>query len=88
MPEISNEVLSEKLEGVVRLIEEKFKTNKSSHDAILEQVTRTNGTVKVNSSRLDVLENWKSTVVGALIAMNIVIIPVFFIIISNWLNGK
>ena len=88
MPEISNEVLSEKLEGVVHLIEEKFKTNESSHDAILAQVKKTNGTVIANTQRISNIEDWKNKVIGALVMTNLIFLPVLFIIISNWLNGK
>lgn len=96
MPEgvvgITNEVLAERLEGVSHLISEKFtafeNTNNISHDTILVQVKKTNGTVIVNTARITNIEEWKNKIIGALIMTNLILLPVFFIIISNWFNGK
>ena len=78
---ISNEVLCEKLEGVIHLINEKFNNNETEHGAILEQTKKTNG-------RVSTLESWKAMIIGALIMTNIIILPMLFMIINNWFNGK
>jgi len=83
---ITNEVLAERLEGVSYLINEKFTTNEVSHEAILAQVKKTNGTVIVNTQRICNIEDWKNKIIGALIMTNLILLPVFFIIISNWFN--
>lgn len=90
--EVDNNVLVERLEGVTRLINEqqnsitklvneRFAENEKSHSNILAQTCKTNG-------RVSGLENFKNKVIGALIAMNIIILPVVFIVISKWLEGK
>ena len=90
MPEgiegISNEVLAERISGVSHLINEKFNTNDISHEAILTQIKKTNGTVIVNTQRITNIEEWKNRIIGALIMTNIILLPVLFIIISNWLK--
>ena len=85
---ITNEVLAERLDGVSHLIEEKFNTNDVSHDAILTQVRKTNGTVIVNTQRISTLEIWQNRIIGGLIVPNIVFLPIIFVIIKNWLDGK
>ena len=85
---ITNEVLAERLDGVSHLIEEKFNTNDVSHDAILTQVRKTNGTVIVNTQRISTLEIWQNRIIGGLIVSNIVFLPIIFVIIKNWLDGK
>jgi hypothetical protein len=90
MPEvtvgITNEVLAERLEGVSHLINEKFTTNEVSHEAILVQVKKTNGTVIINTKRISDIEDWKNKIIGALVMTNLILLPVLFIIISNWFN--
>jgi len=82
--EISNNVLAERLDGVTLLINEKFSTNEVSHEAILEQVKRTNGTVVVNTVRISSLERWQNRIIGGLIFSNIIILPIAFMILKSW----
>jgi hypothetical protein len=44
----SFQVIDEKLNGLSRLIEEKFVENNNGHQAIWEQVRKTNGTVRLH----------------------------------------
>jgi len=67
-------ILGEKLDNLII-------NNQEGHEAILEQVKRTNG-------RTSKLETWQNRIVGGLIVSNIIILPIIFIIISNWFNGK
>ena len=77
--EVDNNVLVERLEGVTKLINEKFTENEKSHSAILAQTCKTNG-------RVNDLEGIKNKLVGALIMTNIVVLPIVYMMISNWLN--
>ncbi|MFA4833573.1 MAG: hypothetical protein WC619_01850 [Patescibacteria group bacterium] len=79
MPEVDNNVLVERLEGLTKLINEKFETNSDQHSKIEAQVVKTNG--RVNS-----LEDWKNRIVGAIIIMNIVFLPIIFMVVNNWLR--
>jgi len=77
--EASNDALVERLEGVTKLINEKFTENEKSHNAILAQTCKTNG-------RVSNLEDWKNKIIGALLMMNLVILPIVFMAINNWIN--
>jgi hypothetical protein len=81
MPELDNNALLERLEGVTKLINEKFEHNAEQHNDILTQTKKTNG-------RVTDLESWKNKVIGALVMTNIIILPVMFMIISSWFNRK
>ena len=89
MSEVTNvDVLVERIEGVTQLINEKFTDNEKSHSAILAQTCKVETQVARTNGRVNGLENFKNQVIGALIMMNIIILPVAFIIISNWINNK
>jgi len=79
MSEVDNNVLVERLEGITKLINEKFTENEKSHTAILSQTTRTNG-------RVTTLEDWKNKVIGALIMTNLILLPLLFCAISGWIK--
>lgn len=74
------EILSE-IKGFRNLVEEQFKNNEEHHDNILEQVKKTNG-------RTTNLEIWQARIIGGLIVSQVIILPVLFVIIKNWLEGK
>jgi hypothetical protein len=66
MPEISNEVLAERIDGLTHLVNEKFEVvnekfavNEKGHDKILTQTTSTNGRVKA-------LERWRYFIAGGI----------------------
>ena len=79
MSEINYDVLVERLEGITNLINERFSENDRSHNTILIQTTKTNG-------RVTKLEDWKNRMIGAIIIMNIVMLPLVFIMISSFLK--
>ena len=79
--DINTDVLVERLEGVTKLITDKFVENEKSHNIILIQTTKTNG-------RVSELENLKNKVIGALIVMNIILLPIVYIILSNWISKR
>jgi len=65
------------LERVDNLIE----TNKNEHKTIIDQVRKTNGTLGVHDVRIGKLERWKSTITGALIVINVIIVPILLYLI-------
>jgi len=67
MKKISNEVLCERLENF-------FRENKTDHEQIIAQTTKTNGTVAE-------LKDWKAMTKGALIIMNVFFVPVILFLI-------
>jgi len=67
-----------RLDSLKELFLEKFDTNEKDHSNILTQTTKTNG-------RVTSLEDWKNKVIGALIMTNIIILPVLFILIREFL---
>ena len=73
-----NEILAE-IEGLRDLFNEKFDRNESDHAKIIVQTTKTNG-------RVCDLEGLKNKILGALVMTNLIILPVVFILLSNWLN--
>jgi len=44
----------------------------STLDAVLEQTTRTNGTVIKHSDQIDALESWRDKLAGALIPISLI----------------
>lgn len=74
MPEES--VVVEKIKGLTDLFNEKFDQNKIDHDKILEQTCKTNG-------RVNRLESWRDKVIGALIIMNLILLPLAFMFLSK-----
>jgi hypothetical protein len=78
---ISQEVLVERIDGLRELINQKFEDNNNSHDAILAQVTKTNG-------RVNCIEAWKSKVTGALIVMNVLLIPIALMFVQSYINNR
>lgn len=79
MPVLGNNILLERLHSVTKLINEKFEHNAEQHNDILIQAKKING-------RVADLENWKNKIIGALVMTNIILLPILFIIINNWLN--
>jgi hypothetical protein len=79
MEDQNNDVVLEKINGLTTLLEERFKNNDVHHDAILKQVVKTNG-------RVTTLESWKNMVIGGLVLTNIVLLPMFFILLSHYLQ--
>lgn len=88
MTEVTNDVLVERLEGVTKLINEKFTDNEKSHGVLLAQTCKVEVQVAKTNGKVGTLENFKNQVIGALIMMNIIILPMAFIIISSWLAKK
>lgn len=78
---MSNDVLVERIDGLRELINEKFADNDKSHAAILAQTTKTNG-------RVNHIEDWKSKVTGALIIMNIILVPIALMFIRAFIDKK
>ena len=56
------------LKGLRELFSEKFENNDASHEAILLQVTKTNG-------RVTSLEELKNRIIGGVIIGNVILVP-------------
>ena len=54
-------------------------------EAVLEQTTRTNGTVIKHSDQIDELESWRDKLAGALIPISI-LSPIFAGLIVSYLS--
>lgn len=82
MPEEpSNAVIVAKLEALVEVVHNNALGNKEEHRAIFEQTSKTNG-------RVTSLEKSKNMLIGALIFMNVIIVPIALSVINKWLNSK
>lgn len=75
--QIDSKVILERLNNLI-------KTNGKDHKTIIDQVTKTNGTVCVHDTRLDKIENWKSKISGALIVLNIIVVPVLLYLVYTY----
>lgn len=72
MKKITNEVLCERLDNF-------FRENKSDHEQIIAQTTKTNGSVAS-------LQKWRYQITGALIVMNIFIVPIVLFLVFEQLK--
>ena len=66
---------------VIERLDNLIETNKNEHKTIIDQVRKTNGTIGVHDTRIDRLERWRSTITGALIIINLIIVPVLLYLI-------
>ena len=81
MESISNEVLLAKLESMSAVVLANQVSNHEGHAAILAQTTKTNG-------RVTALENVKNMTMGALLFINVIIVPIFLAFVFNYINAK
>ena len=72
MKKISNEVICERLENF-------FRENKSDHEQIITQTTKTNGSVAS-------LQKWRYQITGALIVLNIFVVPIILFLVYRQLT--
>ena len=77
----SNAVLLEKLDSMSAVVLANQISNKEEHGKIIEQVTKTNGSV----GRHDKVINM---IVGGLIVSNAILIPSILILFAHYINGK
>lgn len=75
----SNAVLLAKLEAMANIVNLNQTSSHDAHTQIILQTTKTNG-------RVTNLEKFKNIIIGALIFMNIVIIPVFTALIIKFIQ--
>lgn len=69
MTETTKDVIIERLDNFI-------KVNKEQHDSILEQVTKTNGSVAG-------IQKWRYMITGGIIISNIIIVPIIIAIIMK-----
>lgn len=62
--------------GLKELFNEKFDYNDEQHKAILEQTTRTNGSVRA-------LQQWRSFIIGGMTVISMFLIPIVIYLASN-----
>jgi hypothetical protein len=58
---IENDVLLERINNLIE-------TNKTEHEAILTQTTKTNG-------RVTKLESWQNRIIGGMVIVDIIVLP-------------
>lgn len=75
---VTIDVLAERIDGLREFFEEKIDTtisaNKEAHDKIIEQTTKTNGSVRE-------LQKWRSYILGALSVLTVLVLPILIMII-------
>jgi hypothetical protein len=70
MIKIENDVLLERINNLIE-------TNKTEHEAILIQTTRTNG-------RVNGLEKWQNRIIGGMVVVDVIILP----LVLWWITTK
>jgi hypothetical protein len=61
MNKINNDVLLERINNLIE-------TNKTEHEAILAQTTKTNG-------RVNNLESWQNRIIGGMVIVDVIVLP-------------
>jgi uncharacterized membrane protein len=62
--------------GLRELFNEKFNQNSKDHELILEQTTKTNGSVRV-------LQQWRSFMLGGMTIISMFLIPIIIYLAAN-----
>lgn len=70
MSKIENDVLLERINNLIE-------TNKTEHEAILTQTTKTNG-------RVTKLESWQNRIIGGMVIVDIIVLP----LVIWWITTK
>jgi len=70
MNKINNDVLLERINNLIE-------TNKTEHEAILAQTTKTNG-------RVNNLESWQNRIIGGMVIVDVIVLP----LVLWWITTK
>ena len=70
MSKINNDVLLERINNLIE-------TNKTEHEAILTQTTKTNG-------RVTKLESWQNRIIGGMVIVDVIVLP----LVLWWITTK
>ena len=73
---INDTQLEDNLKVIIERLNNLVEENKEEHKKILEQTTKTNGTVAD-------IQKWRFLITGGLIVSNAIILPIIFILISK-----
>ena len=76
-----SDILTERIEGLKTLINEKFDENNRNHQSILEQVKYTNGSVRS-------LKIWRAYITGGFAVLSILFVPVLIYSIQQFMQLK
>ncbi len=89
--EIQHKELGDKIDHLSTTFQNKWE-DKADQKIVMDEFTniKKNYAEKIdeNDSRVKKIENWKNKIIGALIVMNIIILPIVYIFLSNWLSKK
>lgn len=66
--------------GLKELIEDKFARNKEDHEKIIEQTTKTNGSVRE-------LQKWRAFTNGVMSVLTVLVLPLAFYLLKVWIEG-
>jgi hypothetical protein len=71
---ITNAVLLEKINGLEKLIDERFADNTKEHQGLIAQTTKTNGSVTT-------LQRWMATSKGAIAILSAFVVPILLYLV-------
>jgi hypothetical protein len=72
-------IIEAELCGLKNLLEEKFKQNDRDHKEIIEQTTKTNGSVRT-------LQIWRGYITGAIAVIMTIVVPLFVLLARFYLE--
>jgi len=73
-------LVHEELKGLKELFLEKFEANDKIHQLILEQTSKTNGSVAACKNDITALKQWQGFIKGGLAIMCVLVLPVLLMV--------
>jgi len=78
--------INDKIKTSLELRAEDRTKNEEEHQEIIKQTTKTNGSVAKANCEIAELKIWKGYVTGAVAVIMAVIVPLFFLLVRNYLE--